>query len=138
MKLKEIREAYEDMSRTFSSTVRTLAISGIAIGWLFINKGCQQSIIIILFFALLLFVLTLFADLIQNRSLSLKWYDYYQTMKDVHHKKEEDDISEPEYKNKWGWYLYKVKFWTLLLGYLLIFVSFIMFIKDLSANDALI
>jgi uncharacterized membrane protein (UPF0182 family) len=59
-------------------------------------------------------------------------------MKDVHHKKEEDDISEPEYKNKWGWYLYKVKFWTLLLGYLLIFVSFIMFIKDLSANDALI
>ena len=134
MKLREIREAYEDMSRTFSSTVRTLAISGIAIGWLFIDKGCRRSIIVILFFALLLFVLTLFADLIQNRSLSLNWYEYYQMMKDVHHKKEEDDISEPEYKNKWGWRLYRAKFWTLVFGYILIFIGFVMLGNDIISR----
>ena len=132
MKLKEIREAYEDTSRTFSSTVRTLAISGIAIGWLFIDKGCQWPIVI--FFALLLFVLTLFADLIQNRSLSLQWYDYYQTMKVKHHKAEEDEISEPESKNTLGWLFYKAKFWTLILGYLLIFTSFLLFIRDIMCH----
>ena len=134
MKLKEIREAYEDTSRTFSTTVRTLAISGIAIGWLFIDKGCQRSIIILLFFALLLFVLTLFADLIQNRSLSLQWYDYYETMKEKHHKAEEDEISEPEDKNTWGWRFYKAKFWTLLSGYILIFVGFIMYISEMMCR----
>lgn len=134
MKLKEIREAYEDMSRTFSSTVRTLAISGIAIGWLFIDKGCQRSIIIVLFLAILFFVLTLFADLIQNRSLSLKWYEYYQMMKDVHHKDEKDDIKEPEYKNKWGWRIYRVKFWMLVFGYILIFIGFVMFINDVISR----
>ena len=122
------------MSRTFSSTVRTLAISGIAIGWLFIDKGCQRSIVIVFFFALLLFVLTLFADLIQNRSLSLQWYDYYETMKEKHHKAEEDEISEPENKNAWGWRLYKAKFWTLLSGYILIFVGFIMYINEMMCR----
>jgi Ca2+/Na+ antiporter len=131
MKLKEIREAYEDTSRTFSSTVRTLAISGIAIGWLFIDKGCQRFIVIVLFFALLLFVLTLFADLIQNWSLSLQWYDYYDTMKVKYHKAEEDEISEPENKNKWGWRFYKVKFWTLIGGYFLIIISFLLYIKQI-------
>lgn len=131
MKLNEIREAYEDMSRTFSSTVRTLAISGIAIGWLFIDKGCQQSIIIVLFVALLFFVLTLFADLIQNRSLSLKWYKYYQMMKDVYHKDEEADISEPEHNNKWGWRIYRAKFWTLIIGYVLVLFAFVMYVKNI-------
>ena len=134
MKLKEIREAYEDTSRTFSTTVRTLAISGIAIGWLFIDKGCQRSIVIVFSFALLLFVLTLFADLIQNRSLSLQWYDFYETMKEKHHKAEEDEISEPENKNTWGWRLYKAKFWTLLSGYILIFVGFIMYIIEMMCR----
>ena len=134
MKLKEIREAYEDMSRTFSSTVRTLAISGIAIGWLFIDKGCQRSIVIVFFFALLLFVLTLFADLIQNRSLSLQWYDYYETMKVKYHKAEEDEISEPENINTWGWRFYKAKFWTLLSGYILIFIGFIMYISEIMCR----
>ena len=38
MKLEEIRKSYEDISRTFSNTVRNLAISGIAIAWLFMTK----------------------------------------------------------------------------------------------------
>lgn len=136
MKLREIREAYEDMSRTFSSTVRTLAISGIAIGWLFIDRGCQRSIVIVLFFALLLFVLTLFADLIQNRRLSLQWYDYYEMMKVKYHKAEEDEISEPESKNTWGWRFYKVKFWTLIGGYILIIISFILYIHQIWSYNS--
>ena len=131
MKLEEIRKAYEDTSCTFSSTVRTLAISGIAIGWLFIDKGSQGSIILVIFLALLLFVLTLFADLIQNRILSLQWYDYYKTMKVKHHKSEEDEISEPENKNIWGWRLYKAKFWTLIVGYILIIISFFLYLEQI-------
>ena len=129
MKLREIREAYEDMSRTFSSTVRTLAISGIAIGWLFIDKGASRGTMILLFFSLLCFVLTLFADLQQNRMLSLKWYEYYARMKSVHNKSEDDDVKEPESNNKVGWLLYKAKFWLLLLGYILVFVSFTKYIS---------
>ena len=125
MKLKEIRKDYEDLSRTFSSTVRNLAISGIAISWLFTSKGDIDTLKSMLIVALVFFIITLFADLIQNYMLSITWYNYYILMKEKFGKNEEDEVKEPEEKNQLGWLLYKVKLWTLVLGYILIFVYFI-------------
>ena len=126
MKLKEIRKDYEDLSRTFSSTVRNLAISGIAISWLFTSKGDIDTLKSMLIVALVFFIITLFADLIQNYMLSITWYKYYILMKEKYGRNEEDEVKEPEEKNKLGWILYKGKLLTLVIGYVLIFVYFIM------------
>ena len=126
MKLKEIRKDYEDLSRTFSSTVRNLAISGIAISWLFMSKGDIDTLKSMLIVALVFFIITLFADLIQNYMLSITWYKYYILMKEKYGRNEEDEVKEPEEKNKLGWISYKGKLLTLVIGYVLIFVYFIM------------
>ena len=126
MKLKEIRKDYEDLSRTFSSTVRNLAISGIAISWLFMSKVDIDTLKSMLIVALVFFIITLFADLIQNYMLSITWYKYYILMKEKYGRNEEDEVKEPEEKNKLGWILYKGKLLTLVIGYVLIFVYFIM------------
>lgn len=125
MKLEEIRKSYEDISRTFSNTVRNLAISGIAIAWLFMTKDNTNFKLFVLILAMSLFIITLFADLIQNYQLSITWYNYYILMKEKFGKEKDDDVKEPEDKNKWGWLLYKGKLWSLVIGYLLIFVYFV-------------
>ena len=125
MKLEDIRKSYEDLSRTFSNTVRNLAVSGIAIAWLFMTKENTGTMLFVLLAAFTLFIITLFADLIQNYQLSITWYNYYTLMKEKHGKDECDNVKEPENKNKLGWYLYKGKLWTLVLGYIFIFVYFI-------------
>ena len=112
MKLKEIRKDYEDLSRTFSSTVRNLAISGIAISWLFMSKGDIDTLKSMLIVALVFFIITLFADLIQNYMLSITWYKYYILMKEKYGRNEEDEVKEPEEKNQLGWLLYKGKLLT--------------------------
>lgn len=127
MKLEEIRKSYEDLSRTFSSIVRSLAISGIAISWLFMTKEDTGKMLLVLIAAMFFFIITLFADLVQNYQLSITWYNYYIMMKDRHNTKENEDVKEPENKNKWGWRLYKGKLWTLISGYALIIVYFIWF-----------
>ena len=125
MKLKEIRKDYEDLSRTFSSTVRNLAISGIAISWLFMSKDSIGTLVFVLVIAILFFIITLFADLIQNYQLSLTWYNYYILMKEKYGKKEDDEVQEPEEKSHWGWLLYKGKLLTLSIGYTLVFIYFV-------------
>ena len=79
----------------------------------------------VLIAAMFFFIITLFADLIQNYQLSITWYRYYLLMKEKFGKKEEDEVKEPEDNNKWGWLLYKGKLWTLILGYILIIVYFV-------------
>ena len=79
----------------------------------------------VLILAMSLFIITLFADLIQNYQLSITWYNYYILMKEKFGKEKDDDVKEPEDKNKWGWLLYKGKLWSLVIGYLLIFVYFV-------------
>ena len=130
MKLEDIRKSYEDLSRTFSNTVRNLAISGIAIAWLFMTKEDTDIMLFVLIAAMSFFIITLFADLVQNYHLSITWYNYYTLMKDKHGKEETEEVKEPESKNKWGWYLYKSKLWTLIGGYLLIITYFICFVAD--------
>lgn len=127
MRLEEIRKSYEDLSRTFSNIVRTLAISGIAISWLFISKEGIFANPIALVLSMVCFILTLFADLIQNYQLSITWYNYYTMMKEEYGKEENDDVKEPEENNKYGWLLYRTKLWTLIIGYILIFpISYIL------------
>lgn len=132
MKLEDIRKGYEETSGTFSSSVRNLAISGIAIAWLFMTKVEPGKLPLLLIGAISLFIITLFADLIQNYQLSITWYDYYTLMKDKFGKEENEEVKEPEEKNRWGWILYKGKLWTLIIGYILIVAFFICFELDKS------
>ena len=130
MKLREIREAYEELSGTFSRTSRTLALSGIAIAWFFMRYfTAQRSMLVLVVLALCAFVLMLLADLLQNYILSKIWYRYYKTMKEVHNKNEEDEIKENEGKNKFAWLLYDAKFWLLLIGYVLLAICFLSLLK---------
>lgn len=117
MKLEEIRKGYEETSGTFSSSVRNLSISGIAIAWLFMTKESVSDKSMLLLIALGLFVLTLFIDLIQNFSLSIIWYCFYKK-KIEEGVKEDDEANEPEEDNRLAWILYVVKFVTLLIGYI--------------------
>ena len=120
-KLEEIRKGYEETSGTFSSSVRNLSISGIAIAWLFMTREIVSEKSTLLLIALGLFVLTLFIDLIQNFILSLIWYKFYK--KKVNEgKSEEEEANEPEDNNRLAWVLYVVKFLTLFIGYIKIFV----------------
>ena len=132
MKLREIRDAYEELSGTFSKTARTLAISGIAIAWFFMPyfKG-HRLMISLSVIAICAFVVMILADLLQNYILSKKWYNFYITMKDVHHKDEEDEVKEDEGKNKIGWLLYDAKFYLLILGYLFLVVCFIVYLMNI-------
>ena len=126
MKVSEIREAYEALSGTFSKTSRTLALSGVAIVWFFMPYFKEsKALMVINLLAACAFVLMIFSDLIQNYILSIIWYRYYKRMKVSFDKNEEDEVKEDEGKNKIGWLLHKVKFWLLILGYLMIFICFI-------------
>ena len=122
MTLREIREAYEDLSRTCSSTIRSLALSGIAISWLFIKEevyGCSKLLYIL---AMVFFVFSLFSDLMQSYSLSKKWYKFYSE-KRKQGVKEEEEVNEPEEENKYGWFLYRFKLIMLIGGYVMIVLN---------------
>lgn len=137
MKISEIRQAYEELSSTFSKTARTLALSGIAIAWFFMPyfKGAKYMLSLDVF-AICLFVLVLLSDLLQNYILSKKWYAYYKQMKVEYNKEEGSEIKEPENKNRIGWFLYDLKFWLLLVSYIFLAVCFILFIVYNSYDDA--
>lgn len=120
MKLREIREAYEDLSRTCSNTIRNLSISGIAISWLFMFKECVSNTSCFLKTALILFVLTLFFDLLQNFYLSIVWYIFYKEEKEKEPVNEDIEVQEQESNNTLGWLLYGLKLISLITGYILI------------------
>lgn len=133
MKLSEIRKGYEDTSGTFSSRARTLALSGIAIAWLFMNQDKSEVVQPSLIVSVCGFVITILLDLLQNYILSVNWYCFYKQMR-KEGKKEEDEVNEPESRNKLGWILYHVKLGTLILGYLA-FIYY--FIFDLNLVECL-
>lgn len=130
MKIREIREAYEALSGTYSKSSRTLALSGVAIVWLFMPYFKESKMLMVInLLAACSFVLMIFADLLQNYILSKVWYSYYKRMKEVFKKDEEDDVKEDEKKNKIGWLLYDAKFWLLIVGYSLLIICFFGYIK---------
>ena len=124
MKLSEIRKGYEETSGTFSSRARTLAISGIAIAWLFMSKDKTRELPLSLIISVCGFVVTILLDLLQNYILSVKWYSYYKQMR-AKGMKEDDEVDEPESKNKCAWILYHVKLGTLIIGYV-VFAYYLM------------
>ena len=133
MKLKEIREAYEVLSGTFSKTSRTLALSGIAIAWFFMPyfKG-HRLMLSLSVIAICIFVVMILADLLQNYIMSKKWYNFYIRMKEVHHKDEEYEVKEDEDKNKIGWLLYDAKFYLLIIGYLFLVFCFVAYLMNIK------
>lgn len=126
MKLSEIRKGYEETSGTFSSKARTLALSGIAIAWLFMSKDKTRELPASLIISVCGFVVTILLDLLQNYILSVKWYSFYKQMR-AKGVKEDDEVDEPESNNKWAWIIYHVKLYTLIIGYIA-FVYYLIFV----------
>lgn len=103
MNLKEIREAYEDLSGTLSSVVRQINFAGIALIWIFVentDKAIDRFLLNSSFFVVISIVL----DALQYFISTIIWHTIY-----IHkHKKnvqdENSNIRDSEWINiiPWG------------------------------------
>lgn len=83
MKLKEIREAYEDGTSAINGLNRQLAFAGIALVWL-LKGGAENSIAgitPILLWTLVLFCASLFFDILQGFIHTWIWFAFYKREK---------------------------------------------------------
>ena len=112
--LKEIREAYEELSGKASEIGRQLNFAGIGIVWIF-NKTTDLSKLDVnlpvqLIFPLFLLCGSLALDLLQYFLSTLIWYGYYL----ANHRKDQEDqtkkIEESEWINllPWGFWVLKL------------------------------
>jgi hypothetical protein len=109
MKLKEIREAYEELSGAASKLTRYLALAGAGMIWIFgVHTGEQTSIPDGLLWPSILLVSSLGIDLFQYLAQSAIWYIYYlyQRKKNV---TEDREVNEPEWPNYFTWGLFFAK-----------------------------
>jgi hypothetical protein len=117
MKLKEIREACEELSGTASTLNRQLALAGTGMIWIFrVSTGEQTSVPGGLLLPSILLVLSLGIDLVQYLAQSAIWYVYYlyQRKKRV---KEDGEVNEPEYLNYFTWGLFFAKITVMVIAY---------------------
>jgi hypothetical protein len=121
MKLKEIRESYEELSGTASKLSRQLAFAGIGMIWIFrVSTGEQTSVPDGLLWPSILLISSLGIDLAQYLIQSATWYIYYirQRKKGT---KEGDDVNEPEYFNYPTWGLFFAKITVMIIAYVTLF-----------------
>jgi hypothetical protein len=118
MKLSEIREAYEDVSRTLSKINRQLAFAGIGIVWLFriTDKTGNTTIDSGMLIPLLCFAVSFACDLLQYLYLSIAWYFYYWR-KHSNGVAEDAEVHEPECVNIPAWILLVVKVIIMMFAY---------------------
>jgi hypothetical protein len=121
MKLKEIREAYEELSGAASKLTRQLALAGIGMIWIFrVFTGEHTSIPDGLLWPSILLVSSLGIDLFQYLAQSITWYIYYfsQRKKNV---KEDEYVNEPEYLNYPASVLFFAKIDVMIIAYATLF-----------------
>jgi hypothetical protein len=121
MKLKEIREAYEELSGIASKLSRQLAFAGIGMIWIFrVSTGEQTSVPDGLLWPSILLISSLGIDLFQYLAQSITWYIYYiyQRKKNV---KEDDEVNEPEWPNYPTWGLFFAKIIIMITAYVTLF-----------------
>lgn len=116
MKLKEIRDDYEELSGKASDLNRKLIYSGIAIVWLFHNNidfdKINQSTGVIpkeLHTPLLLFCASLGVELFQLFCSTVVWYLYYYCKRGKCTDENTFEVNEPEWFNVIPWIAWVVK-----------------------------
>ncbi|HAF30303.1 MAG TPA: hypothetical protein DCG75_14775 [Bacteroidales bacterium] len=131
MKLKEIRELSKAYSERVSDINNKLALTGIAIIWLFRETSNNQiSFTQNLKISLILFILSLFTDLLQYFFLTTGWRKFYsekyEELKD--NKKDVSEIENIEVEQPWnsnfrGWVLFYLKIAFMVAGYFAFFIA---------------
>ena len=125
MNLKEIREAYEELSSTLSSVIRQINFAGIAIIWIFVGKE-GKAIDQFLLSASLLVVISIILDVLQYLIGTVIWHIIYIYK---HTKDTEDEyqkVRDREWINFITWACLYVKCIATGWGYYYILRFFIM------------
>jgi hypothetical protein len=123
MKLEKVREEIYYFSQKAGEASQKLALSGIAIIWLFKSTdGSVNTFPLHLYWSLLLFIATLFIEFIHYLIFAPIWAIYYKKMYNEIHKTKKVDVEshevpQPAAQNQFGWFLFGAKAITLLLGY---------------------
>jgi len=129
MKLFQVREISKSYSERVSDINQKLALAGVAIIWLFreiTNEGF--TITVIASISLLLFVLSLFIDLMQFLFLTVKWSFFYSnkysdlkenSSLDIS-KIEDTEVEQPWGSNYFGWVLFYLKLLFMVLAYIIL------------------
>lgn len=133
MKLKEIRDDYEELSGKASELNRKLIYSGIAIVWLFHYNfdviSINNNVDVIppaLHLPLLLFCLSLGVELFQLFFSTVVWYLYYCWKRRGCRDENSLEVNEPEWFNVIPWVAWIAKIVLTIWGYyeLALFLGF--------------
>lgn len=110
MKLKEIRDDYEELSGKASDLNRKLIYSGIAIVWIFHSNidssNVHHNANVIpeeLHLPLLLFCTSLGVELLQLLCSTIIWYFYYCCKRQGCSNEDDHEVNEPEWFNVIPW-----------------------------------
>lgn len=123
-KLSHYRETYEEASSKVSDITRQMALAGIAIVWIFRQPDPSERIICQeLILPLVLFVATLFFDIIQYMYKTIAWYWFFRINEKRNHSKNTDPpIQAMPRLNYPTWTFFYLKVICLMIGYVFIFV----------------
>lgn len=120
MTVKELREAYEEISAILSGINRQLCFAGIAIVWIFNKSSEGVNIPDDLYCPILLFVSSLFLDVFQYVYQTIVTYVLFLDYKFRKKKKDDDSVGENEawYYPSWAFFILKIL--ALVSGYVMI------------------
>lgn len=110
MTVKELREAYEDISAILSGINRQLCFAGIAVVWIFNKSSYGLNIPEDLYWPTLLFVSSLFLDVVQYVYQTIVTYVLFLGYKFRKKKKDDDSVGENEgwYYPSWAFFILKI------------------------------
>lgn len=124
MKLSDYRQTYYDFSGTLSSLVRTLAIAGIGIIWIFkFEQNGVPQIPKELFRPLLFLTLTIIFDFFQYLSSTMVWGIYqYREEKKLADINEDPELKASVWCNTPSLLFFIIKQVSLIAAYSLLFI----------------
>lgn len=129
MNLKEVREAYEELSGLLSSVVRQINFAGIAIIWIFVDKD-KNIVPQLLLKSSLFVVVSICFDALQYFISTLVWHITYVYKHEPDGRKDEEiTVRDSEWKSVISWILLYLKFIATLIAYIFILRFFIVQFK---------
>lgn len=122
-KLSHYKDTYEQASGKVSDITRQMALAGIAIVWIFRQTEPSDGIICReLILPLILYVATLFFDILQYLYTTIAWYWFFRINEKKNYPKNSDpNIRAKPCRNYPTWCLFYLKVISLIIGYLFVF-----------------
>jgi hypothetical protein len=125
--LQDWAEEYQYFSGKASEAIKTLALGGIAVIWLFHDDKLTPALEVIFIWPLTLLTLSLAFDLLHYVVGAVTWYRFY-----IHHevntpKDQCDDIAAPSWKRDVVSLFFYAKIVVLVVGY--VWLSVVLFSK---------